>query len=301
MPITLIGLILLIVASLAAAAYVLTLEHGRRQIVDRTSEPAVASAPITRIGHAPNIGERFVRWLAVTAPGAMSSTGKTEQQLIQAGYDSPMAPLVYSSVRLVLIVGLPILVGLAVATTQLNIVLIDVAGAVVVAALLPMWFLARKVRVRQDRIRRALPDALDLLVVCIEAGISLDAAVLRVAKDLGSVHPDLAAELLIVNRKTNIGMARADALRGLWTRTGVQEIRAMVSHIIQGERWGTSSGKVLRVYAETLRRQRRQAAEKKAATAPVKMLVPLGIFIFPALLLVILGPVIMNVKTLFTK
>ena len=150
-------------------------------------------------------------------------------------------------------------------------------------------------------IRRSLPDALDLLVVCIEAGVSLDAAILRVAKDLGAVHPELAEELLIVNQRVNVGMPRAEALQGLWARTGVEEVRALITHIVQGEKWGTSSGRVLRTYAETLRRRRRQAAEKNAATAPVKMLVPLGLFIFPALLLVILGPVALNVMTLFKQ
>jgi tight adherence protein C len=179
--------------------------------------------------------------------------------------------------------------------------LMYVTCSAIVAALVPMWYLVRAVRLRQEKIRRSLPDTLDLLVVCIEAGISLDAAILRVARELGGVHPGLAGELVIVNRKTNAGMSREDALRGLWARTGVHEIRTLVSHIIQGEKWGTSSGRVLRVYAETLRRMRRQAAEKKAATLPVKMLLPLGLFIFPSIFIVILGPAAMNVMKLFAK
>lgn len=301
MPIALVALILLGVASLATGAYVIAVEHGRREIVGRTSEPDVAARAVSPISASPGLAERIARRMAAALPGLMSPSEKTEEALVQAGFDSPTAPLMYSGARLAIAVALPLAVITVVPKANFNAVIVDGAAALVVAIILPVWYLARKVRLRQERIRRSLPDALDLLVVCIEAGISLDAAVLRVARDLSGVHPELADELLIVNRKTNIGMPRADALRGLWTRTGVQEIRALVSHIIQGEKWGTSSGKVLRVYAETLRRQRRQTAEKKAATAPVKMLIPLAIFIFPALLLVILGPVVMNVKTLFTN
>ena len=241
------------------------------------------------------------RALVEFVPEAWANNAKTESALIQAGYDSATAPLTYAAIRVVMLVGIPVIVLLVAPKTTFARVVTYVASAAIVAALLPMWALVRAVRKRQETIRRSLPDTLDLLVVCIEAGISLDAAILRVARELGSVHPQLAGELVIVNRKTNAGMSREDALRGLWTRTGVHEIRTLVSHIIQGEKWGTSSGRVLRVYSETLRRIRRQAAEKKAATLPVKMLLPLGLFIFPSIFIVILGPVAMNVMKLFAK
>ena len=101
--------------------------------------------------------------------------------------------------------------------------------------LLPVFYLVRTVRKRKERIRRSLPDALDLLVVCVEAGISLDAALLRVAKDMVYVHPELSRELLIVNRKTNAGVTREVALRGLWDRTGVEEVRSRVEHLRKHE------------------------------------------------------------------
>jgi tight adherence protein C len=173
-------------------------------------------------------------------------------------------------------------------------------AAALIGLILPVGYLLRAKRVRQDRIRRSLPDALDLLVVCVEAGISLDAALLRVAKDMVYVHPDLSRELLIVNRKTNAGVTREVALRGLWDRTGVEEIRTLVSSLIQSERWGTSSSRVLRISAETLRRKRRQHAEKKAATAPIKMIIPMALLIFPALFVVILGPAVMKIVGTFS-
>jgi tight adherence protein C len=140
-----------------------------------------------------------------------------------------------------------------------------------------------------------LPDALDLLVVCVEAGISLDAAILRVAKELSFTYPDLSRELLVVNRKTNAGVTREEAIRGLWSRTGVEDLRSLSTSLIQTEKWGTSITKVLRVAAVTLRRKRRQHAEKRVALAPVKMTFPLVTMILPALFIIILGPAVLQV------
>lgn len=300
MPLSLIALIVLGVASLAAAGFVFMGERSRQDIVARTADraPAFATPSFAR---GPSLSERIARRIAVVAPETWTASEKTEHKLVQAGHDSATAPLVYSAVRVLLGIMLPLIALLIVPKHSFNAVVLDVAAAVLVALIIPPFVLVRQVRKRQETLRRSLPDALDLLVVCIEAGISLDAALLRVAKDLAGVHPELADELLVVTQKTNVGMPRAEALRGLWTRTGVEQIRALVSHVVQAEKWGTSIGKVLRVYSETLRRQRRQAAEKKAATAPVKMLIPLGLLIFPALMLVIMGPIIMSVMTLFDK
>ncbi|MBA2706926.1 MAG: type II secretion system F family protein [Gemmatimonadaceae bacterium] len=193
------------------------------------------------------------------------------------------------------LVSLPLLAFFFVPKTTFFQVLIAVGGAALMGLMIPPFVLLRLVSRRQERIRRGLPDALDLLVVCVEAGISLDAAILRVAKDLTLVHPDLASELLVVSRKMNAGMTREEALRGLWDRTGVEEVRSLVASLVQSEKWGSSSSRVLRVSAETLRRKRRQAAEKRAATAPLKMIVPMAIFIFPALFVVILGPAILQI------
>lgn len=301
-PLALAALVFLGVTSLGAAAYVYLLDRSRRSIVDRTVVQTQSASYGRLFGVGAQSAKRsFTRVLAEFVPEAWTNNAKTDTALVQAGYDSATAPLTYAAIRVAMLVGIPVLVLLLAPKQTFARVVMYVASAAIVAALLPAWYLVRAVRLRQETIRRSLPDTLDLLVVCIEAGISLDAAILRVARELGSVHPELAGELVIVNRKTNAGMSREDALRGLWTRTGVHEIRTLVSHIIQGEKWGTSSGRVLRVYSETLRRLRRQAAEKKAATLPVKMLLPLGLFIFPSIFIVILGPVAMNVMKLFAK
>jgi tight adherence protein C len=199
----------------------------------------------------------------------------------------------------ILLVALPLAVAPFAIGANVMMSVLLMAWAVIAGWALPVWYVHRRAYLRQERIRRSVPDALDLLVVCIEAGVSLDAAILRVARELSKVHPVLSSELMVVNRKSNAGVPREQALRGLWERTGVEEVRALISTMIQSEKWGTSIGTVLQVYAETLRRKRRQAIEKKAATIPVKMLFPLILFILPALFAVVMGPAVIQIPKLF--
>lgn len=299
MPLILLALIVVAVGSVATAAWVYSAEQARRQLVHRAAAPASLAAGDYRVVISEKAGESLTERLLRRMPQRWSINAKTSELLLHAGYGNATAPVAYASIR-VGITALLVMLAIGFAPkTHFRMYLLYVIIAAAGGWMLPMWYVTRAARTRQDRVRRSLPDCLDLLVVCIEAGISLDAALLRVAKDMSSPHPILARELLIINQKTNAGMTRQDALKGLWERTGVGEVRALVSHIVQGEKWGTSTGKVLRVYAETLRRERKQAAEKKAATAPVKMLVPLGVFIFPAILLVVMGPVVVAVSKMF--
>jgi tight adherence protein C len=228
-------------------------------------------------------------------------TEELQHKLIQAGFESPAAPAVYFLFRISSIVLLPLIAFIVVPRTQFLLFVISMSTGVFMGLILPMAMLDRMVRLRQTRITRSVPDALDLLVVCVEAGTSLDAAILRVAKELRLAHPDLAHELAVVNRLTNAGMPREQALRGLWQRTGVLDIRALVSSLIQSEKWGTSIATVLRVAAETLRRKRRQDAERRAKMAPLKMTFPLLFFILPALFTVILGPAVVQIIQEFSK
>jgi tight adherence protein C len=152
---------------------------------------------------------------------------------------------------------------------------------------------------RSNKIRRAVPDALDLLVVCVEAGVSLDAALIRTSRDIFSAHPEMALEIAQVVRRVNAGMAREQALQSLHRRTGVDELRTLVASMVQCERLGTSIARVLRVNAETLRLRRRQQAEKRAAQAALKMVIPLAFLILPALMVVVLGPAAISFMTEF--
>lgn len=303
MSVMVIFLLVSVFVGLSAAAFIYLSEHSRR----RAAEKAIGAIQV------PEIRRRIRRQtvdepsmdsiqgrLLKRAPSVWARDASVQKQLIHAGYDSPVAPLVFSLARVSAIIVLPLAAFILVPKDSFNFVLLAVVMALLFAYLLPAAYIARAARMRQEKIRRALPDALDLLVVCVEAGISLDAAILRVARELLIAHPDIAFELAVVNRKTNAGVRRDEALRGLWERTGVEEVRTLVASLIQSEKWGSSSARVLRVSSETLRRKRRQSAEKRAALAPNKMTIPLALLIFPALFVVILGPAMINIMNAFS-
>ena len=155
---------------------------------------------------------------------------------------------------------------------------------------LPGMVLARLAKRRQHRMRLALPDVLDLLVVSVEAGLGLDQAILRVGEELAFAHPDLCSELRLINLELRAGKGRADALHNLAERTGVDDIRSLVAMLVQTDKFGTSVAQSLRVHSETLRTKRRQRAEEAAAKTGVKMVFPLVFCIFPAIWVVTIGP-----------
>jgi tight adherence protein C len=159
---------------------------------------------------------------------------------------------------------------------------------------LPSALLDRRAGTRRTALMLAIPDALDLLIVCLEAGVGLDAALVRVSRELAPTHPMLAAELESVVRRVGAGLPRDEALRTLVVRTGVEDMRAVVSTMIQAERLGTSLARVLRIHGESLRGRRKQLAEKRAAQASVKMMIPLVTFLLPAFFIVVLGPAVLS-------
>jgi tight adherence protein C len=160
---------------------------------------------------------------------------------------------------------------------------------------LPNLILKSQIQSRQKKINEGLPDALDLLVVCVEAGLGLNAAMKRVAEDFKVGNPILSQEFLMVNLEIMAGLDREQALRNLADRTGVEDLSNLCAILIQSEKFGTSIATALRVQSETLRTKRRQRLEEKAAQTPVKLLFPLLLFIFPALMVVILGPAVIQV------
>jgi tight adherence protein C len=240
------------------------------------------------------MGKVAQRWLP---EGAVALD--TSSQLIQAGFESPAAPVLYTMTRLVSALIIPGALFAWGPHDSSFMVLLSGAIGIALGLVAPPALLERMRRLRQERIVRSIPDTLDLLLVCVEAGVSLDAALLRVGREMVLLHPELANELLTMNRRMNAGMRREEALHGLFERTGVDELRSLGSNMIQSERWGTSIAKVLRVYSESLRRKRRQAAEKKAAVAATKMVFPLALFILPALFAVIGGPAVIAIGPVF--
>lgn len=218
----------------------------------------------------------------------------TGERLLRAGFQSDDALWVYAGTRAALLVVLPAIAALIGLGRPVPEMLIAVAAGLAAAWLVPIGVVGGMVRRRQRRIRRAIPDGLDLLLVCVEAGSSVESAMQRVGRDLLVVHPELASELAVVVRKTKAGISRAAALRGLYTRTGVEELRLIATSLIQSERWGTSISKALRGSAETLRRKRKQTAERRASTAAIKMAIPLVTMILPAVVIALFGPSVLR-------
>lgn len=175
------------------------------------------------------------------------------------------------------------------------------ALALALGFLAPDFWLGNRIKARQLNLRLGLPQALDLLVICIEAGLSIDQATIRVADELQISEPVISDELGLVNLEQRAGRPRADAWRNMAERTDVDSVRAMVSVLIQADQFGTSVAKTLRVYSDTLRTQRRQQAEEQAAKTTVKLVFPLVLFIFPSLFVVALGPSAIVMAEAFAK
>lgn len=231
---------------------------------------------------------------------SQASSGDREF-LIQAGYRNPGAVTIYVASRLVL-GGLLALGGFTAATwvgTPAPQILMWTLSAGLVGWMLPFLIVKRKKKKRHRAIERYLPDALDLLVVCVEAGLGLNQALNRVAEEIDRICPALAEEITVANLEIRAGTPRDEALRRLGERTGVSDVRALVTMLIQTDRFGTSVANALRVHSDSLRTKRRQRAEEKAAKTSVKMIFPLVLFIFPATSVVILGPGLIQLFDMF--
>jgi len=226
--------------------------------------------------------------LSKALPLSPSDTDRTRGWLIQAGYREPRHMTMYLGARVFM--GL-IAFAIVVLTSGFNspLLLIGMTG---LGFFFPRFILKRKISARQTRIRLGLPDALDLTVICVEAGLALDQAVMRVGEDLKHAHPDLSNEFYLFNLEMRAGKPRAEALRNLVSRTGVDDIKSLVATLVQTDRFGTSVAQALRVHSDSLRTERRQRAEEQAAKTTIKMVPPLVVFVLPSIIVVTLGPAI---------
>jgi tight adherence protein C len=218
------------------------------------------------------------------APQSTKEMGKLQRRLVTAGYRAHEAIAVFFGIRL----GCALLAFALTASFHPNLPVALVACAL--GYLLPSMALGRLAKKRQHRIRLGLPDALDLLVVSVEAGLGLDQAIQRVGEELAFAHPELSEELRLINFELRAGKARVDALRNLAERTGVDDIQSLVAMLVQTDKFGTSVAQSLRVHSDTVRTKRRQRAEEAAAKTGVKMVFPLVFCIFPAIWVVTIGP-----------
>jgi tight adherence protein C len=233
----------------------------------------------------------WLRKLGAAAPRSSAEMSKLQQRLTIAGYRSREAVVIFFGVRVVIALSVfVLLVSPLIKHSNLGVAL---AGCGV-AYVLPGMVLARMAKKRQHRIRLGLADALDLLIVVVEAGLGLDQAIQRVSEELAFAHKDLTDELKLINLEIRAGKARAEALQNLAIRTGLDDIASLVTMLVQTDKFGTSVAQSLRVHAETVRTKRRQRAEEAAAKTGAKMVFPLVICIFPAIWVVTVGSAVIK-------
>jgi tight adherence protein C len=226
-----------------------------------------------------------------------------QKKLVQAGVHNERAIPLFLGVKLGLQLVLPVLALFFLwgHTAHRSLVMAIPLGLGILGFILPNFILDGLVRARQRKIREALPDALDLLVVCVEAGQGLNAAIKRVADDMMESSPILSQELLMVNLEIMAGLEREQALRNLGERTGVEELISLCNILIQSDRYGTSIGQALKTQSDFMRTSRRQKLEELAAKTAVKLVFPLLLFIFPAIMVVLLGPAFIRMSEFFAR
>lgn len=265
----------------------------------------VAAAPsvVLEDSRGTEFAERLASPLNKLLPPSAAEAKKLQKSLMQAGFRSSSAPTIFRAIQFCSMAGLPAIVALASAimARPLSSAIFWILIAFVLGFFLPRYVLKRRIRSRQQLVRWGLADALDLMVISIEAGLGLNAAMMKVSSELKEVHPDISDEFELANLEIRVGRERDEALRNLAERTGVDDLRSLVAMLIQTDRFGTSVARAIRAFSDSLRTKRRQRAEQAAQKAAVKLLFPLACFLFPTLFIAILGPAALQLIDTFDK
>jgi tight adherence protein C len=281
-------------SALVGGAALLLMPRGATAIDRRLEELTVGREPEepakprfqALIGVFKRVGEK--------APRSPKEMGTLRLRLVQAGFRRDEAMTIFFGIRVLFAVGFFLLLANPILIRPNTMMAL---GGLALGYVLPGMVLARMAKRRAHKIRLSLADALDLLVVSVEAGLGLDQALTRVGSELAFAHPDLSDELKLINLELRAGKPRAEALRNLADRTGVDDLSSLVTMLIQTDKFGTSVAQSLRVYSETLRTKRRQRAEEAAAKTGVKMVFPLVLCIFPSIWIVTIGPAAIKFMT----
>jgi len=263
-----------------------------QRVVAQARAVPVAAGPTTLSDRPGPLIERIVSFVP-KPPGELN---KLRRRLVRAGYHSMTAAVVFSIGEIVtpVVLAVPVLILLPWPRSA------ALAGfAAVVGFMLPSVILGRMIDRRRQAITNGLPDVLDLLIVCLEAGCSLDQAIAKATEELAIAYPALSEELRMLSTETRAGKPRIEAFRNLEARTKNDDIRSLVAMLVQTDRFGTSVSQALRTFAEVARTKRRQRAEEKAAKIGVKMVFPLVLCLFPALYVVTLGPAVIQIIRVF--
>jgi tight adherence protein C len=268
----------------------------RLKKLNQTNAAQTAAATFSEERPVADFAERFAAPLNRLVPPSAAEARKLQKLLMHAGHRGQNAPIIYRAIQLTSLVMFPgaVAVVFTFFAWPLNKAIIWFLVAFILGFFLPRFVLDQKIKNRKQRVRWGLADALDLMVVSIEAGLGLNAAMLRVSDELKDVHKDISEEFELANLEIKVGRDRDEALRNLAERTGVDDLRSLVAMLIQADRFGTSIARAVRVFSDSLRTKRRQRAEQAAQKAAVKLLFPLACFLFPVLFIAILGPAILT-------
>lgn len=284
---------------IASAGLLIFYRAAMQQRVSAVITPrATQGGLVSRLQKRVSVGgvvQRFER----VVPRSQAEVSVVQQRLIRAGIRSDSAVGIFYGAKLLVPLSLCLLVMVTGISSYGPFFVY--ALALGLGFLVPDFWLGKKIKKRQKRIRLGLPDVLDLLVICMEAGQSLDQATARTSEELDRAQPEVSDELGVVVLEQRAGRPRADAWKNFAQRTDVDSVRNLTAVLVQSEKFGTSIAKTLRVHAETLRTERRQKVEEEAAKTTVKLVFPLVFFIFPSIFLVALGPAVIVIQESFHK
>ena len=236
--------------------------------------------------------DAMAKRVSTFVPKSPKEMGRLAKRLTRAGFRNPRAPIYFAAAEIILPIALALLTVASLGVIRGGIFALLAAG---VGYALPGFWLALKTSQRQKEIQNGLPDALDLLIVCVEAGAGLDAAIVKASEELALSYPALAEELRLITTETRAGKPRLEAFRNFAARTAVDDVRSLVAMLVQTDKFGTSIAQALRTHAATSRTKRRQRAEERAAKLGVKLVFPLVFCLFPALYVVVLGPAVIKI------
>jgi tight adherence protein C len=299
---------IIFIALAAAAVFAMTM--GLSGIVSGLLDPVrrrlgqLSAAERESGSNAAALADSLSKFAALIAPRTERERVRVDRLLMHAGYRSAHARTLYFGVKALAVMILPLVVLFAspmFPKLSSNQLMLGAAGAGYVGWVACSMWLDHRVAKRQRALRAGFPDALDLLVVCVESGLGLAPALARVADELAMSHPELGDELSLVNAEMRAGVERGAALKNLADRTGLEDVRGMTALLVQTMRFGTSIADALRIYSEEFRDKRTQAAEEQAAKISTKMVFPLVLFQFPSFFLVAVGPAVLGLIEVFSK
>ena len=295
------------VASVVLASYNWVVDNAFKkrltQIVRKGEAPADPTLPKTSNTNRVSAVINILSKLSLPEEGWQSSS--VQLKFLQAGIRNKNAPRYYFAVKTLLTMVLPLVLGLSLYFTQPQLPFARIMALVLLTAAagyyLPEMLLRFITQQRIERMRDGLPDMIDLMVICTESGMSIDAAIARISREMSHNNPDLAQEFYLSALEMRAGATRIEALRNLALRSRLEDLDDLVSVLVQADRFGTSLAASLRVQSDMMRTRRSQRAEELAAKIPVKMMLPLILFIFPTLMIVLLGPAVIQMIQIFSN